>query len=73
MIIFLVPETSKRTLEELDYVFAVPVSVFAKYQWTTFIPYVVRRYICFQRDAKLEPLYKLEGVQGERTVVERNH
>jgi hypothetical protein len=73
MIIFLVPETSKLTLEELDYVFAVPVSVFAKYQWNTFIPYVFRKYVLFQRDCKLEPLYKLDGVQGERTVVERYH
>jgi hypothetical protein len=32
MIFFWVPETKERTLEELDYIFAVPVPTFATYQ-----------------------------------------
>lgn len=32
MIFFFVPETKQRSLEELDYVFAVPTSKFISYQ-----------------------------------------
>jgi len=53
-------ETKQRTLEELDQVFSVPVSVFAKYQLTKALPYFVKRWIFFQRSARLEPLYKIE-------------
>ncbi|KAI8959260.1 hypothetical protein F5Y11DRAFT_11486 [Daldinia sp. FL1419] len=57
MIFFLVPETKQRTLEELDYVFAVPNRKFAKYQLTKALPYGVKRWVLFQRSAVLEPLY----------------
>ncbi|CAI7649090.1 unnamed protein product [Penicillium pancosmium] len=63
LIIFLVvPETKQRTLEELDYTFGVPISRHARYQTGTWLPWFVRRYIFFRRSAKLEPLYKLEGL-----------
>ncbi|WVQ69763.1 uncharacterized protein L199_007983 [Kwoniella botswanensis] len=70
---FFVPETAGRTLEELDYVFAVPVPMFAKYQSTQWLPWFIKRYVFWQKSARLEPLYKLEGVAGERTQVERFH
>ncbi|ODN73000.1 hypothetical protein L202_08398 [Cryptococcus amylolentus CBS 6039] len=73
LIFFFTPETAQRTLEELDYVFAVPVPVFAKYQATTFLPWFIKRYVLWQKSAHLEPLYKLEGVASERTEVERFH
>ncbi|KAI0884081.1 uncharacterized protein GGS22DRAFT_18981 [Annulohypoxylon maeteangense] len=57
MIFFLVPETKQRTLEELDYVFAVPNRKFASYQLTKALPWWFKRYVFFQRDAVLEPLY----------------
>lgn len=57
MILFLVPETKQRTLEELDYIFAVPNRKFAGYQITHAIPYWFKRWVLFQRSAKLEPLY----------------
>lgn len=57
MIFFWVPETKQRTLEELDYVFALPTSRFAKYQLTKALPWFFKRWVLFQRDAKLEPLY----------------
>jgi len=60
MIFLFVPETKQRTLEELDQVFSVPVSVFARYQVTKSLPYFVKRWIFFRRSARLEPLYKLE-------------
>lgn len=38
MIFLFVPETKQRTLEELDYVFAVPTRTFMKYQLTKTLP-----------------------------------
>lgn len=62
MIFFWVPETMQRTLEELDWVFAVPTSKFAKYQLTVALPWWFKRYILFQRNATKEPLYHFEKV-----------
>ncbi|WVQ78619.1 hypothetical protein IAT38_000705 [Cryptococcus sp. DSM 104549] len=73
LIFFFTPETARRTLEELDFVFAVPVPVFAKYQATTWLPWFIKRYVFFQKKAELKPLYHLEGVASERTEVERFH
>ncbi|OTA94756.1 hypothetical protein M434DRAFT_29593 [Hypoxylon sp. CO27-5] len=62
LVIFLiVPETKQRTLEELDYIFGVPTSKHIAYQIKTWLPWWIKRYIFFQRDAKLKPLYQLEG------------
>ncbi|KAF6822488.1 sugar transporter [Colletotrichum plurivorum] len=60
VIFFIVPETKQRTLEELDYIFGVPTRRHAAYQARTWLPWVIKRYALFQRDAKLEPLYQLE-------------
>ncbi|KAI5458647.1 hypothetical protein BGZ63DRAFT_432100 [Mariannaea sp. PMI_226] len=62
MIFFLVPETKQRTLEELDYVFAVPLRKFAGYQISTALPWWIKRYIFWQRDAKLKPLYEFDNI-----------
>ncbi|KAE8345238.1 hypothetical protein BDV24DRAFT_178706 [Aspergillus arachidicola] len=61
MIFFLVPETKQRTLEELDYVFAVPVRMHSGYQLKKALPYGVKRYI-FRRNVKLDPLYQFDHV-----------
>ncbi|CAG8055070.1 unnamed protein product [Penicillium olsonii] len=77
LIFFIIPETMyvlperevlydadlnrQRTLEELDYTFGVPIHKHAHYQVRTWLPWFVKRYFLFQRSAKLEPLYKLEG------------
>ncbi|KAI1775391.1 hypothetical protein F4818DRAFT_441488 [Hypoxylon cercidicola] len=62
LVIFLiVRETKQRTLEELDYIFGVPTSKHMAYQIKTWLPWWVKRYIFFRRDATLEPLYQLEG------------
>lgn len=53
----------KRTLEELDYVFSVSTRRHISYQVGTWLPWWIKRYLLFQRDAKLEPLYKLDGVE----------
>jgi len=63
LIFFLMPETKQRTLEELDYVFAVPTSTHISYQAKTFLPYWIQRYVFF-RNVELEPLYKLDEVES---------
>jgi MFS family permease len=69
MIILWVPETKQRTLEELDYVFAVPTRTHMKYQVTKAIPYWFRRNILWQRTITLEPLYQFdEGITDHRTM-----
>ncbi|KAK4192384.1 hypothetical protein QBC35DRAFT_248363 [Podospora australis] len=60
MIFFWVPETKQRTLEELDYVFAVPTKKFAKYQLTKALPWWFRRYVLWQKNAELKPLYQFD-------------
>lgn len=62
MIFFWVPETKQRTLEELDWVFAVPVRKFASYQLFTVLPWWFKRWVLFQRGATKEPLYSFENV-----------
>ncbi|KAL2019370.1 hypothetical protein VTK56DRAFT_9750 [Thermocarpiscus australiensis] len=60
MIFFWVPETKQRTLEELDYVFAVPTRRFAWYQLTQALPWWIKRWVFFQRKAELKPLYHFD-------------
>ena len=61
LIFLFVPETKQRTLEELDYVFAVPTRVHAKYQLTKALPWWFKRYVLMNKSAKLEPLYHFDG------------
>lgn len=60
MIFLWLPETKQRTLEELDYIFAVPTRVFMKYQVTKTLPWWIKRWILLRKDATLEPLYTLD-------------
>src|SRR5262249_26252055 len=64
MIFFFVPETKQRTLEELDYIFAVPLRKFMNYQTTRWLPWWFKRYILQDRSAKVAPLYHFHGVAG---------
>ncbi|KAK0724649.1 hypothetical protein B0H67DRAFT_641161 [Lasiosphaeris hirsuta] len=66
MIFFLVPETKQRTLEELDWVFAVPMRKFARYQLTTALPWWFKRYVLWRRGAELKPLYEFDQKVEER-------
>jgi hypothetical protein len=69
MIFFWVPETKERTLEELDYIFAVPVSRFAGYQLKTALPWWFKRYVFFNKNATRKPLYKFaEGLADHKTM-----
>ena len=60
MIFFWVPETKQRTLEELDYIFAVPTRTHMHYQLTKALPYFVQRWVLFNKNATLEPLYHFD-------------
>jgi sugar porter (SP) family MFS transporter len=64
MIFFLLPETKQRTLEELDYVFAVPASKHVSYQGTVFLPYWIKKWLLWKRDAELPPLYNFDEVES---------
>lgn len=57
MIFLWVPETKALTLEELDYVFALPTTRFMSYQVNEVLPYFTRRFVLFQKEAELRPLY----------------
>ena len=69
MIFLWLPETKQRTLEELDYIFAVPTRVFMHYQTTKWLPWFIKRYVLFQKGAVLEPLYRFEEVHRESDPV----
>ena len=59
MIFFLVPETARYGLEELDYVFSVPHSKFINHQVTKSVPYFFKHTVLRQEMEKPEPLFKL--------------
>lgn len=61
MIFLWVPETKQRTLEELDYIFAVPTRVHIHYQVFKVLPWWIKRFI-FRRKVELEPLYKFDHI-----------
>lgn len=76
MILFWVPETKQRTLEELDWVFAVPTGKFASYQLRVAIPVWFKRWVLLKKDATKEPLYEFEivgdtGNSNVKTTEER--
>lgn len=71
MIFFWVPETKERTLEELDYIFAVPVRRFAQYQLSTALPWWFKRWVLFQKGATKQPLYHFQGVADHSEMRKR--
>lgn len=60
MIFCFVPETKQRTLEELDYIFAIPTATFIKYQTTKALPWWFKRWILRRNPGPLEPLYHFD-------------
>jgi len=57
--LYRMPETKQRTLEELDYVFAVPTRTHMKYQTGTVLPWFIKRYI-FRQKVECPELYKFD-------------
>jgi hypothetical protein len=69
MIFLWLPETKQRTLEELDYVFAVPTRTHMKYQMTKAAPYFFRRHI-LRRSGGVEPhLYKFDEIEAPKRTL----
>ncbi|KAF9024797.1 hypothetical protein BDP27DRAFT_1248583 [Rhodocollybia butyracea] len=68
MIFFLVPETKQGTLEELDYVFAVPTTKHISYQGTVFLPYWIKKWVFCRRDTVLPPLYNFDEVESIEAI-----
>ncbi|KAL4954501.1 hypothetical protein BDW69DRAFT_163099 [Aspergillus filifer] len=62
MIFLWVPETKQRTLEELDYIFAVPTRTHMHYQVCKVLPWWFKKYVFRQKTVQLEPLYKFDHV-----------
>lgn len=56
MIFLFVPETKQRTLEELDYVFGIPVRVQIRYQVREVVPAWLKRVLFIDRHAQPQPL-----------------
>jgi MFS family permease len=61
MIFFWVPETKQRTLEELDYIFAVPTRTHMHYQLTKALPWWFKRWVLQRKNTRCEPLYHFES------------
>lgn len=69
MIFFWLPETKERSLEELDYIFAVPTRQHMKYQVTQVLPWWCKRWLLFQKGAVCPELYRMEKEEPvERTI-----
>ncbi|RDL38431.1 MFS general substrate transporter [Venustampulla echinocandica] len=69
MIFLWVPETKQRTLEELDYVFAVPTRTHMHYQLTQALPWWVNRYVFLKRKTPgLQPLYQFDSPTGRSQI-----
>ena len=72
MIFLWVPETMQRTLEELDWVFAVPVRRFMRYQCFTVLPFFVKRWmlggVFWDKGAVCPPLYSFEAVAADASA-----
>lgn len=60
------PETKQRTLEELDYVFAVPTTVHMNFQLRRQLPWAFERYIMRRKGLKQPLLYRFEGVEDDQ-------
>ena len=71
LIFLFLPETKQRTLEELDYVFALPTSKFGAYQVNHALPYFIKRWVFFNRKATLKPLYQEANVKRHTEETQR--
>jgi sugar porter (SP) family MFS transporter len=65
MIFLWMPETKQRTLEELDYIFAVPTRTHMKYQATQNLPWWFKTYVMRQKGLTKPVLYKLDNIARE--------
>ncbi|PSN65094.1 sugar transporter-like protein [Corynespora cassiicola Philippines] len=67
MIFLFVPETKQRTLEELDYIFAIPQRTFIRHQCGTVLPWWIKTWILRRKVGPCPALWSFEG-GGETDV-----
>lgn len=60
MILFFMPETKQRTLEELDYVFGVSTRHHAHFMATQQIPWFFKKWVLFKRGEPEPQLYHFD-------------
>jgi hypothetical protein len=60
MIFMWLPETKQRTLEEMDYIFAVPMRTHMRFKLTRTLPWFIRRWIFFRKGAPKPELYHFD-------------
>ncbi|KAK3048656.1 hypothetical protein LTR09_009965 [Extremus antarcticus] len=65
MIFLWLPETKQKSLEELDYVFAVPTTRHMNYQLFEVLPYWIKTQILRKKGIPSPVLYKLNEYSGE--------
>jgi hypothetical protein len=70
MIFLWVPETKQRTLEELDYIFAVPTRTHMHYQLTKALPWWINRWVFRRKGATLEPLYTFDNAPNHQDRID---
>src|ERR1700712_928022 len=75
MIFLWLPETKQKTLEELDYVFAVPTRTHMKYQTSEVAPYWFKRYIFRKKGLREPQLYKydIDDIMPTKTLADELH
>src|SRR5437879_2539329 len=61
MIFLWLPETKQRTLEEMDYIFAVPMRTHMKFQLTETLPWWCKKNILRRSGLVTPELYRFEG------------
>lgn len=70
LIFLFLPETKQRTLEELDYVFAVTTRRHAHFQLTKSLPYWIKRYVLLRKNTPIPYLYHFETHQAGESQVD---
>ncbi|CBX98508.1 similar to sugar transporter [Plenodomus lingam JN3] len=61
LIFLFVPETKQRTLEELDYIFAIPTRKFISHQCGTVLPWWIKTYVMRKKIGPCPSLISFEG------------
>ncbi|KAF1918882.1 D-xylose-proton symporter [Ampelomyces quisqualis] len=71
MIFLWMPETKQRTLEELDYIFAVPTRTHMRYQVTQNLPWWFKTYILRRKGLSKPVLYQLGNLHQSPSVTKQ--
>ncbi|TKA65653.1 hypothetical protein B0A49_09815, partial [Cryomyces minteri] len=71
LIFLFVPETKQRTLEELDYIFAIPTRRFMSHQCGTVLPWWFQTYVFRRKIGECPALWSFDGhVDNDKEYIE---